>query len=107
MGIDLSHFGPESGMVFEEEYERIWRFKMNKKERVVGKFEKYLKKSFCWRPNLSNNDLNVGIWRTGQYTPTKKSRGGEEGVLGLIFAGCVPLASRSPLLQYSLFCGQL
>ena len=22
-GIDLSHFGPESGMVFEEEYERI------------------------------------------------------------------------------------
>ena len=63
----------------------------------MGKFEKYLKKSFCWRPNLSNNDLNVGIWRTGQYTPTKKSRGwGGEGVLGLIFAGCVPLASWSP-----------
>ena len=63
----------------------------------MGKFEKYLKKSFCWRPNLSNNDLNVGIWRTGQYTPTKKSRGwGGEGVLGLIFAGCVPLASWNP-----------
>ena len=46
MGIDLSHFGPESGMVFEEEYERIWRFRMNKTERVEGKFEKYLKKSF-------------------------------------------------------------
>ena len=54
-GIDLSHFGPESGMVFEEEYEGIWRFRMNKKERVMGKFEKYLKKCFCWRPNLSNN----------------------------------------------------
>ena len=75
---------------------------MNKKERLVGKFEKYLKKSFCWRPNLSNNDLNVGIWRTGQYTPTKKSRGGEEGVLGLIFGGCVPLASRSP--YFSILC---
>ena len=49
----------------------------------MGKFEKYLKKSFCWRPNLSNNDLNVGIWRTGQYTPTKKSRGGGgRGYLG-------------------------
>ena len=101
-GIDLSHFGPGSGMVFEEEYERIWRFRMNKKERVMGKFEKYLKKSFCWRPNLSNNDLNVGIWRTGQYTPTKKSRGGEEGVLGLIFAWCVPLAPRSP--YFSIVC---
>ena len=64
----------------------------------MGKFEKYLKKSFCWHPNLSNNDLNVGIWTTGQYTLTKKSKGGggKEGVPGLIFAGCVLLASRSP-----------
>ena len=45
-GIDFSHFGPESDMVFEEEYERIWRFRMNKKERVMGKFENYLKEIF-------------------------------------------------------------
>ena len=30
---------------------------MNKKERVICKLQKDLKKSFCWRFNLSNDDI--------------------------------------------------
>ena len=74
----------------------------------MGKIEKYSKKSFCWRSNLSNNDLNVGIWRTGQYTPTKKSRGGGEGRGTWVnFCWVCAAGLSEPLLHYSLFCGQL
>ena len=70
----------------------------------MGKFEKYLKKSFCWRPNLSNNDLNVGIWRTGQYTPTKKSRGGGGGGGTWVnFCWVCAAGLLEPLLHYSLY----
>ena len=31
---------------------------MNKKERVICKFDVYFKKSFCWHSNLSNDDNN-------------------------------------------------
>ena len=31
---------------------------MNKKERVICKFDVDFKKSFCWRSNLSNDDNN-------------------------------------------------
>ena len=30
---------------------------MNKKERVIGEFEMDLKKSFCWRSKLSNDEI--------------------------------------------------
>ena len=31
---------------------------MNKKERVICEFDIDIKKSFCWRSNLSNDDNN-------------------------------------------------
>ena len=34
---------------------------MNKKERVICKFDVDFKKSFCWRSNLSNDDNNIII----------------------------------------------
>ena len=34
-----------------------FQFQMNKKERVICKFQMDFKKSFCWRSNLSNNNI--------------------------------------------------
>ena len=50
MGIDFTHFGLKSRMVFEETkevYERNGRF-VNKKEREICE---------CWLSNLSNDDI--------------------------------------------------
>ena len=47
-------------MVFEEMHERICRFNsklMNKKERVICEVEVDFKKSFCWRSNVSNDNI--------------------------------------------------
>ena len=59
-GTDFSCFGLKSSMVFEEMHERICRFNsklMNKKERVICEVEVDLKKSFCWRSNVSNDNI--------------------------------------------------
>ena len=55
-GIDFVHFGLESNMGV---YERIRRFnsKWISKGRVLCKFESVFKKLFCWRSNLSNDDI--------------------------------------------------
>ena len=37
-------------------HERIYRFKIKKKDRVIYEFEMDFKKSFCWRSKLSNAD---------------------------------------------------
>ena len=73
-----------------------FQLQMNKKERVICKLQKDLKKSFCWRFNLSNDDIckhvccvfwpppglktgldwlwnRVMIWRTERHTLTKNS----------------------------------
>ena len=57
--IDFAHFGLESWMVFQGTsgvHERIYRFKIKKKDRVIYEFEMDFKKSFCWRSKLSNAD---------------------------------------------------
>ena len=58
-GIDFAHFGQET-VVLRELQERSthlsFQFRMNQKERVICKFEMdFLKKSFCWPSNLSND----------------------------------------------------
>ena len=35
----------------------VVQFQMNKKERVICEFEVDFKKSFCWRSNLSNDNI--------------------------------------------------
>ena len=59
-GTDFAYFGLNSSMVFEEMHESICRFNsklMNKKERVICEVEvDFIKKSFCWRSNLSNDN---------------------------------------------------
>ena len=59
-GTDFAYFGLNSSTVFEEMHERIFRFNsklMNKKERVICEVEVDLKKSFCWRSNVSNDNI--------------------------------------------------
>ena len=59
-GTDFPYFGLNSSMVFEEMHERICRFNsklMNKKERVICEVEVDFKKSFCWRSNVSNDNI--------------------------------------------------
>ena len=40
-----------------------FQFQMNKKERVICKFEMDIKKSFSWRSNISNKERI--FWRPG------------------------------------------
>ena len=59
-GTDFPYFGLNSSMVSEEIHERICRFNsklMNKKERVICEVEVDFKKSFCWRSNVSNDNI--------------------------------------------------
>ena len=60
-GTDFAYFADlNSSMVFEEMHERICRFNsklMNKKERVICGVEVDFKKSFCWRSNVSNDNI--------------------------------------------------
>ena len=59
-GIESAHFGLESDMVFERVTGGLNVFvvsiPVNKKERVICKFEMDIKKSFSWRSNISNEE---------------------------------------------------
>ena len=44
---------------------------MNKKESVIWKVEMEFKKSFCWRPFVSNNEYNFA-------EASAKNQGGQE-----------------------------
>ena len=47
-------------------------------------------------------------WKLLRFLTRVPGSGGRgQGLLGLIFAGYVPLASQSPYPYYSLFCGWL
>ena len=58
---DFAYFGLNSSVVFAEMHERICRFNsklMNKTERVICEVEvDFIKKSFCWRSNLGNDNI--------------------------------------------------
>ena len=59
-GTDFPYFGLNSSMVFEEMHERICSFNsklMNKKKTVICEVEVDFKKSFCWRSNVSNDNI--------------------------------------------------
>ena len=98
IGIDFAHVCLESGMVFKGTtgvYECIYCFyskTVRKKVKYVN-LKWILRILFCWRSNLSNNDIisqrpgletgvkmtflvwnRVRIWRTRQHTPTKISK---------------------------------
>ena len=55
-GINLDHFGLESGLVFEELRECTnslsFQFQMIQKERAICEIEMYFKKSFCLSSSL-------------------------------------------------------
>ena len=99
-GIDVAHFGLESGMVFERTwgvYERIYPtylFQIRKKEKYAN--SKWTWRIFCLHSNLSNGDIifclkarsengcgkwhflgwnRIRIWGTRWHTPTKDSQG--------------------------------
>ena len=67
-GIHFTHFGLESGMVFEgttEVYERIYRFQ--NKESEICEFEIDLNYFLCLRPNLNTDDI-ISAYRPGLKT---------------------------------------
>ena len=70
-GIDFAQFGLESGMVFEgtaETYERIYRFNSKWIRKMeICEFEMHLKKFFCLRSNLSNDEI-ISAERPGLKT---------------------------------------
>ena len=59
-GYKRSYFGLNSAMVFAAVHERTYlsfQFQMNKKETVICEFEVDFNKSFCWRSNLSKDNI--------------------------------------------------
>ena len=77
-GIDFVHFGPESGNGSRGHYGSVrtyllFQFQMKtEKDRVIYEFEVDFKKSFIWRPHLSNDerpglktgmDFRVLVWK--------------------------------------------
>ena len=81
-GIDFSHFGLDSGMVFKETnemYERIYRFL----SRWIRTKEKYanskwvLTNLFCWRSNVSNDDKISLTWNGCKNTLRKQPTFGD------------------------------
>ena len=58
-GIDFSYFGLESGMVFEGNtgFVKVFVILFQFQIWLYGTFEMDFKISFCWRSNLSNDDI--------------------------------------------------
>ena len=58
-----------------------FEFEMNKKERVIGKFEMAFTKSFSWRSNLSNDNITSAYIRSEKHFLSEIGSGfGEPGI---------------------------
>ena len=89
-GADFAYFGLNSSMVLDEMHELTCRFNyklMNKKERVICEVEVDFKKSFCWRSNVSNDNIISAYARSengyGFYEDSSVNRCGKKQLFGL------------------------
>ena len=58
-----------------------FEFEMNKKERVIGRFEMAFTKSFSWRSNLSNDNITSAYIRSENLFLSEIGSGfGEPGI---------------------------
>ena len=58
-----------------------FEFEMNKKERVIGRFEMAFTKSFSWRSNLSNDNITSAYIRSENFFLSEIGSGfGEPGI---------------------------
>ena len=107
-GMEIAYFGLSSGKVFKGIRECVnvsvvWTTKwIRKRDRVICEFEMDFKKSFCWRSNLTDdniisaysksearsleNDKSLAwnrfrMWRTGRHTPSKNSQEYPSGMI--------------------------